>query len=1176
MERLVCDYSAVYDPPGGGYYGCGLTLYEPPDGTCESNVDAYFTSSSCGWPAGINCSTVNCDISRSSSVESCNDGEPGCREVEHVVDQPPATVNGSVTCGVPGSGGWCRGEGELSLSGSEPLSGYTILALEGTRNGEPFACSGSACDVPLLEGANDFSFWAISSWGDTSLMDSAGALLDTQDPSLAGSASGTPGDHGWYVSNVTVEASASDASPGSGLASLDVRIDGGGWAGYSGPFTIGEGSHDVELRAVDGAGNSETQSLDIDIDTQSPIADLDASPSFCPGCGQSLDITVVAQDGGSGIAAWSLVASGRNVASGGGDIGQTISWDGGGLGGGTHTLELEARDEAGNTAGASFDFALVAPTPGPHDDSSDDTGAGSSLGSPTPTVSPTSTRTPRVTPTAWTVNFGPSTSLGAGLPAAPADDSAGDSIANLQSPISDGPSGSAGAVLPPSGVVFGGAALALAGVATAIALETTRRRKKEEEQARLDMERKNAEAEAREAAQRAALAQARSDAEFNLILGQIWDQATTKRGPSTAWLAGAAATAEAARRAKDAADARMARKEAMLEPHIPPETAAKPPKVPPQPRSDIELIRSQNWAGYAPAAAQSADIPWWERLLNAAIGLGKGAVGTVTALGSVALRYGVPAHVTALVGSTTYQWAQNLSSPDAFQTARERSRAEVALLLETYPDFLEPREIRQQSVEGHPYLQITRAMDGLDALAEVAATYIDAAVQQHPLVRLGVPLLQDAADWGCPRWNETLGRICGSGVYLGAGLLEQPADTALGTLNGFVIQPAEGIAKLFGFAVENNAFAVGAEAIEAGGESGVNGVIDTVGNYLHRLSAMTADGDVQSGLIAAALLGLAFIAPAAAFVFVASSTLDSLGGIARQVLGAPTWEKAMEIAGGREARTLAVALAILIALGSAKGVKDWVQWERTRTGVAPEVAAALERLPLSERATAAEAASGLGMGHTELAAYSETASRMPGSIRSVFDQLSQLERLRLFSEAVRSTSGTNQPVSLETLASGFEEASYVRTEAFIAADLLNRIGVESSLAPGLLEWLAQRSTNVSSNGAADRVVIGRFFEDGQGWGYTQEARANGGTTFQVPDGLWDRLPRPLQEALNKEFIRQQMRAGVERFDLVGGTVADILENRSTSLTAVEIDVLAKEGPAYGYRRDGNSWVLVER
>jgi len=188
MERLVCEYQAVYDPPGGGYFGCSLTLYEPPDGTCESNVDAYFTSSACGWPAGIGCNTVDCDVSRSSSIEGCNDGEPGCREVEHVVDQPPATVSGSISCGVSGSGGWCRGDGELSLSGSEPLSGYTILALEGTRNGEPFACSGAACDVPLFEGANDFDFWAISSWGDTSLMGSAGGLLDSHDPSLSGSA----------------------------------------------------------------------------------------------------------------------------------------------------------------------------------------------------------------------------------------------------------------------------------------------------------------------------------------------------------------------------------------------------------------------------------------------------------------------------------------------------------------------------------------------------------------------------------------------------------------------------------------------------------------------------------------------------------------------------------------------------------------------------------------------------------------------------------------------------------------------------------------------------------------------------------------------------------------------------------------------------------------------------
>src|SRR3989304_1118451 len=132
-------------------------------------------------------------------------------------------------------------------------------------------------------------------------MGSASGSLDSEDPSLSGSASGTPGDNGWYVSSVTVEASARDG--GSRPAGLGGRGD-GGWSGYGGPVMIGDGSHEVELRAVDVAGNTTSESFNLDIDTQSPIVDLFASPSFCPGCGEALDITIVAQDGGGGVARW--------------------------------------------------------------------------------------------------------------------------------------------------------------------------------------------------------------------------------------------------------------------------------------------------------------------------------------------------------------------------------------------------------------------------------------------------------------------------------------------------------------------------------------------------------------------------------------------------------------------------------------------------------------------------------------------------------------------------------------------------------------------------------------------------------------------------------------------------------------------------------------------------------
>ncbi|MEW6569511.1 MAG: hypothetical protein AB1449_15375 [Chloroflexota bacterium] len=33
-RRLRCHYQATYDPPGPGWWGCRLDLYEPPDGSC--------------------------------------------------------------------------------------------------------------------------------------------------------------------------------------------------------------------------------------------------------------------------------------------------------------------------------------------------------------------------------------------------------------------------------------------------------------------------------------------------------------------------------------------------------------------------------------------------------------------------------------------------------------------------------------------------------------------------------------------------------------------------------------------------------------------------------------------------------------------------------------------------------------------------------------------------------------------------------------------------------------------------------------------------------------------------------------------------------------------------------------------------------------------------------------
>jgi hypothetical protein len=504
-ERLQCHYEAIYDPPGVGWYGCTLDLHDTPDASCPStgSVTAFFNPTGCpGWPGS--CTTLPCSISLSASVGGCSEGETGCTAVERTTTLPEATVSGSLSCAVPGAGGWCLAGTDLSLTGSEPLAGYSILALEGTRNSIPgggggtFACPGDACAVPLLEGTNDFTFWAISSWGDTSRMGAASGRLDSEAPVISGELSGITGDNGWYVSHVAFSASSSDPSPGSGLLSFDLSLDGGAWAAYTGPLTLSDGSHTVDLRADDAAGNTSTQSQAVRVDTQPPTLDLSAADGFCPGCGEVLEVTLDVQDSLSGVVEWTLSADGIQIAGGGGPTSQTITWDGAGLPAGTQALALQAWDAAGNTQDTSQAVTLLVPAPPPVSNTPSQPISTPLVAASTMTSVPTGTptRTSQPTRTASSSSFG-------GLPIAP--------LAPEASPPADSPLEPEGAPPPAvegpsSGVLWGVAALALIGSATAIALDQARRRKEEEARQRAEMERRNAAQRAREEAERRSLA----------------------------------------------------------------------------------------------------------------------------------------------------------------------------------------------------------------------------------------------------------------------------------------------------------------------------------------------------------------------------------------------------------------------------------------------------------------------------------------------------------------------------------------------------------------------------------------------------------------------------------------------------------------------------------------------
>jgi hypothetical protein len=242
---------------------------------------------------------------------------------------PPATVSGTFVCATAGDNGWCRGDPGITLSGSEPVSGYTITSIEGT-SGE--LCAGSSCSWTPPQGEGSITFWAHSSFGDTSEQSSASYKVDTEPPAL-GNFPGPDGLNGWYVSPMSIAPSSNDAT--SGIASESVCLDGS----CANSITLTEGTHTLEMNATDGAGNSTSSELvSVQVDLTPPSFGSLSSPDGTDGWFVSdVSLSPGAVDTTSGVASESICMDGT--------CGSTVT-----ITEGIHTISRSATDNAGNTA----------------------------------------------------------------------------------------------------------------------------------------------------------------------------------------------------------------------------------------------------------------------------------------------------------------------------------------------------------------------------------------------------------------------------------------------------------------------------------------------------------------------------------------------------------------------------------------------------------------------------------------------------------------------------------------------------------------------------------------------------------------------------------------------------------------------------------------------------------
>jgi hypothetical protein len=107
---------------------------------------------------------------------------------------------------------------------------------------------------------------------------------------------------------VTLDA---DDGAGSGVASTEVKIDGGEFAEYDGPVTVGDdGEHVVTFRSTDAAGNvEEPESVTFKIDGTAPEVTCSASPGVLWPPGHRLirvDVAVAVDDATSGAGGFVL------------------------------------------------------------------------------------------------------------------------------------------------------------------------------------------------------------------------------------------------------------------------------------------------------------------------------------------------------------------------------------------------------------------------------------------------------------------------------------------------------------------------------------------------------------------------------------------------------------------------------------------------------------------------------------------------------------------------------------------------------------------------------------------------------------------------------------------------------------------------------------------------------
>jgi hypothetical protein len=232
----------------------------------------------------------------------------------------------------------------LSLSGSEPIIGLQHPRRRRLIEWTNLCLFRRQLHCAFERRANDdFTFWALSSWGDSSrAWELFSAKVDTVSPALGLDIIATSGSNGWYVSPATITAIGSDST--SGLSSVFLSVDNGAWISST---TLNEGMYRIVVQAEDNAGNIANSTTTISVDTTTPMIDVSVNGTTGSNgwYSSSMQVSATSNDATSGVA--SLESS----LDGGVYQAYTSPFS---FADGYHTVQFKAVDKAGNETETSI------------------------------------------------------------------------------------------------------------------------------------------------------------------------------------------------------------------------------------------------------------------------------------------------------------------------------------------------------------------------------------------------------------------------------------------------------------------------------------------------------------------------------------------------------------------------------------------------------------------------------------------------------------------------------------------------------------------------------------------------------------------------------------------------------------------------------------------------------